>query len=55
MEKALEDMTLEELNERLRDVQGRIPAHSVKPAIMVELEEIEDEIARRKKAADQKP
>ena len=55
MDRPLEELSLEELQERLRDVEGRIPAHSVKPAIMAELEEIEDEIARRKKAAAQKP
>lgn len=35
-----------ELERRLADLQARLPAHSVPPAMLMEIEEIEDELAR---------
>ncbi|KPL25074.1 MAG: hypothetical protein AMJ93_01105 [Anaerolineae bacterium SM23_84] len=35
-----------ELEQRLADLQARLPAHSVPPAMMMEMEEIEEELAR---------
>lgn len=35
-----------ELKRRLADLQARLPAHSVPPAMLMEIEEIEDELAR---------
>jgi len=40
--KALETR-LEELERKIRETEGRLPAHSVKPTIMQELLELEDE------------
>ena len=34
---------LRELEEKIEDVENRLPAHSVKPPIMTELFELEDE------------
>ena len=33
----------EELDEKIKDVEGRLPAHGIKPPIMTELFELEDE------------
>ena len=35
-----------ELKRQLADLQARLPAHSVPPAMLMEMEEIEDELAR---------
>ena len=35
-----------ELRQRLSDLQRRLPAHSAPPTMVMELEEIEDELAR---------
>ena len=37
------ELRLKELDTRIEEVQGRLPAHSVKPPIMIELFELEDE------------
>ena len=34
---------LRELDQKIEDVENRLPAHSVKPPIMTELFELEDE------------
>ena len=34
---------LKEINKKIEDVEKRLPAHSVKPPIMTELFELEDE------------
>ena len=34
---------LEEIDKKIEDVENRLPAHSVKPPIMTELFELEDE------------
>ena len=41
-EKALEKR-LAELEETIRETEDRLPAHSIKPPIMMELFELEDE------------
>ena len=41
-EKALQTK-LKELEEKIKETEGRLPAHSVKPAIIHELLELEDE------------
>ena len=35
-----------ELKRQMADLQARLPAHSVPPAMLMEMEEIEDELAR---------
>ncbi|MFH2039929.1 MAG: histidine kinase [Chloroflexota bacterium] len=37
---------IRELKERIADLKQRWPAHSVPPALMLELDELEDELAR---------
>ncbi len=41
-----------ELKQRLADLQARLPAHSVPPAMMMEMEEIEEELARLRNILD---
>jgi BMFP domain-containing protein YqiC len=37
---------LSQLEARLADLEARLPAHSVRPAMLMELEDLEGEIAR---------
>jgi hypothetical protein len=41
-----------ELKQRLADLQARRPAHSVPPAMMMEMEEIEEELAQLRTSLD---
>jgi hypothetical protein len=42
------------LEERLADLKARLPAHSIPPAMMAELDELEDQLAQAKsKLADE--
>ncbi|GAV22426.1 class I SAM-dependent methyltransferase [Carboxydothermus pertinax] len=45
---------LKELEKRYRDLLARWPAHSVKPEMVIEKEELEEEIAELKKAIGEK-
>jgi cell division protein ZapA (FtsZ GTPase activity inhibitor) len=36
---------LSQLKERIKDIQARLPAHSVQPAMLQELEELEERLA----------
>ena len=47
-----EPRSIEEIEAELEDLKGRMPAHSVRPHMMLKLEELEDELeAARKRAA----
>lgn len=35
-----------ELKRQLADLQARLPAHSIPPVMLIEMEEIEDKLAR---------
>ncbi len=37
---------IEELRRRIADLKQRLPAHSVKPAMLLELEDLEEELER---------
>jgi hypothetical protein len=37
-----------DLERRIADLKARLPKHSVPPAMMIELEELEEELARLK-------
>ena len=37
---------IQELERRIADAKARLPAHSTPPAMIVELEDLEDELAR---------
>jgi hypothetical protein len=36
---------VEELEERLADLKARMPAHSIPPSMMIELDELEERLA----------
>jgi hypothetical protein len=36
---------IQELKEEIADLKKRLPAHSILPAMLIELEELEDELA----------
>ena len=40
-----------EIEAELEDLKGRLPAHSVRPHMMLRLEELEDELEAAKKRA----
>jgi hypothetical protein len=40
---------IKELEKEIADIKGRIPAHSINPAMIIELEELEDELERLKR------
>ncbi len=40
--------TIEELEQRIADLQARLPKHSVPASMLIELEELEEELARRR-------
>ncbi len=40
---------IRELEEQIADLKRRLPAHSVKPAMIIRLEELEEELDRLKK------
>lgn len=48
---SLEALSLEELEARLQEAQARLPAHSIRPWQVAEIEALEDEIARREREA----
>ena len=37
---------IQELERRIADAKARLPAHSIPPAMILELENLEDELAR---------
>ncbi|HSF81812.1 MAG TPA: hypothetical protein VLA49_11300 [Anaerolineales bacterium] len=37
--------TIAELEARLRDLQSRLPAHSIKPALIAEMDELDEQLA----------
>jgi hypothetical protein len=41
-----------ELEKQIADLKARLPKHSVPPAMMIELEDLEEELARLKKAEE---
>jgi len=46
-----EPRSIEEIEAELEDLKGRLPAHSVRPHMMIRLEELEDELEAAKKRA----
>ena len=45
MKGSLEQMRIEELERRLDDLKKRLPAHSIPPSMMLELDELEEVLA----------
>lgn len=41
-------INIKELEKKINDLKKRFPAHSVKPSMIDELEELEEELARLK-------
>ena len=46
-----EPRSIETIEAELEDLRGRLPAHSVKPHMIMQLEELEDELEAAKKRA----
>jgi ribosomal protein L29 len=48
-------VTLEELEKKLADLQARLPAHSIPPSMIAELDELEEALAqaRQQRQAEQ--
>lgn len=48
-------VTLEELEQQLADLQARLPAHSIPPSMIAELDELEEALAqaRQQRQAEQ--
>ncbi len=44
--------TVEELERRIADLKARLPKHSIPPAMIMELEELEEELARARAARE---
>ena len=45
MDEPRELTQIEELEAKLADLQARLPAHSIPPSMMMELDELEEELA----------
>jgi thioredoxin 1 len=43
--------SIEELERRLADLKARMPAHSIPPSMMIELDELEEQLAAQQTAA----
>ncbi|MGB9723910.1 MAG: histidine kinase [Chloroflexia bacterium] len=43
----------ERLEKRLADLRARLPRHSVPPSMLQEIEELEEELARRRRQEEQ--
>lgn len=44
---------IQELRERIADLRARLPKHSVPPAMLQELEDLEEELARLTREAEE--
>jgi len=44
---------IEELERKIAELKARFPAHSISPALMAELDELEDQLDKAKKRQDQ--
>ncbi len=49
----LDALSLAELEQRLREAEARLPAHSVRPAQLAAIEALEEAIARRRQTDDE--
>ncbi len=45
----IDNLSVEELEDQISEIKKSIPAHSIKAAQLIELEDLEDELARRLK------
>jgi len=48
-QKVIHEVNLKKLQRALRDLRARWPAHSVKPEMIIQLEDLEEEIANLQK------
>lgn len=46
METQLRVDQIKDLENRIADLKARLPAHSIPPAMMIELDELEDQLAK---------
>ena len=54
MTKSQLEERIAELEMRLADLNARLPAHSIPPAMLIEMEDIEDELARLQREAQRR-
>jgi hypothetical protein len=47
----MDDQKIREIEEKLADLQGRWPGHSVPPGMWLELEELEEELEKARESA----
>lgn len=46
------ETVIAELEKRIKDIKNRLPAHSVRPAMIEELEDLEEQLANLKAKKD---
>ena len=46
---------IEDLKRRIEDLKKRLPAHSIPPTMMAELDDLEEQLAAETKKADHTP
>jgi len=46
------EMTIEELEERIADLEARMPKHSTPPAMLMEMEDLEEALKRARAKAE---
>jgi hypothetical protein len=49
------EQRIAELEKQLEDARARLPKHSIPMTMMIELEELEDELAKLRRQATQAP
>lgn len=49
-----DDERIGELERRLADLQARLPRHSIPAAMMIEIEELEEELAARRAGSEER-
>lgn len=50
----MDDRYIQEVERKIADLKERWPAHSIPPALMLELDELEEELAKAMEQARQK-
>jgi hypothetical protein len=47
------DQRIRELKQAIHELESSLPAHSIPPSMLIRLEDLEDELARLERQADQ--
>lgn len=51
----MNDQKIKELEEKIADLKGRWPAHSVRPWMLQQLEDLEEELEKARQEKDSPP